>query len=72
MQELAGVAAAQPPQATDGDLALAHELFAVLATIGDEGPTLIAIDDLHWSDAASLEFVLYLLGRSTSWRWRLC
>ena len=63
VQELAGVAAAAPGQAADGDLALAHGLFTVLATIDDGRPVLIAIDDLHWSDGASLEFVLYLLRR---------
>ncbi len=44
-----------------GDLAISHGLFAILAE--DERPALIAIDDLHWSDPASLEFVLYMLHR---------
>ncbi|MFL5822313.1 MAG: ATP-binding protein [Solirubrobacteraceae bacterium] len=45
------------------DLALSHALFALLADSLETGPGLLAIDDLHWADAASLEFVLYLLQR---------
>lgn len=52
-------------QAADArnDLAISHALFALLAEALETGPGLLAIDDLHWSDAASLEFVLYLLQR---------
>jgi DNA-binding CsgD family transcriptional regulator len=49
--------------ATEGDLALSHWLFTLIATVDEKRPALIAIDDLHWCDAASLEFVLYLLHR---------
>jgi DNA-binding CsgD family transcriptional regulator/tetratricopeptide (TPR) repeat protein len=48
---------------TTGDLALAHAIFTLVATADERRPALIAVDDLHWSDAASLEFVLYLLHR---------
>src|SRR5947209_19648294 len=45
------------------DLTLSHALFTLLATADDARPALIAVDDLHWSDVASLQFVLYLLHR---------
>jgi DNA-binding CsgD family transcriptional regulator len=38
-------------------------LFELLAMMMQSGAALIALDDLHWCDAASLEFVLYLLHR---------
>ena len=40
-----------------------HGLFWVLSNLAETGPVLIAIDDLHWADRASLRFVLYLLQR---------
>ena len=49
--------------APGSDLALSHGLFTILATAEESRPALIAIDDLHWSDPASLEFVLYMLQR---------
>src|SRR5947209_17763168 len=33
------------------------------ATLDESRPAVVAIDDLHWCDLASLEFVLYLLHR---------
>jgi DNA-binding CsgD family transcriptional regulator len=40
-----------------------HGLFRLLANLTESGAVLIAIDDLHWADRASLRLVLYLLGR---------
>ena len=45
------------------NIALSHALFTVLAATEDRRPGLVALDDLHWCDAASLEFVLYLVHR---------
>ncbi len=45
------------------DMAVSHALFALLAAALETDPALLAIDDLHWCDAASLEFLLYLLHR---------
>jgi DNA-binding CsgD family transcriptional regulator len=45
------------------DPGLVHGIFSVLATIDETRPALVAIDDLHWCDSASLELVLYLLHR---------
>ena len=42
---------------------LAHGLFRLLANLAESGPVLIAIDDVHWADRASLRLILYLLGR---------
>lgn len=63
VREMAGIAGGAQPNGADGDLALAHGLFTALATADGGRPALIAIDDLHWSDSASLELVLYLLRR---------
>ena len=46
-----------------GDLTVSHGLFTVMAGAAETRPTLLAIDDLHWADTASLEFVLYVLHR---------
>jgi DNA-binding CsgD family transcriptional regulator len=45
------------------DPGLVHGIFSVLATMDETRPALVAIDDLHWCDSASLELVLYLLHR---------
>ena len=45
------------------DLTMSHGLFTVMAGAAETRPTLLAIDDLHWCDVASLEFVLYVLHR---------
>lgn len=37
-----------------------YGLFWMLAVLADGGPLVLAIDDAHWSDAASLRFVHYL------------
>ncbi len=47
----------------DDQLAVSHGVFSVLASAVERGPALLAIDDLHWADSASLELVLYLLHR---------
>jgi DNA-binding CsgD family transcriptional regulator len=50
------------PAARD-ELAVAHGLFTLLATVTEKKPALICVDDLHWSDHASLNVILYLLNR---------
>jgi DNA-binding CsgD family transcriptional regulator len=45
------------------DLAVSHALFSLVADALESGPGLLTIDDLHWTDPASLEFILYLLQR---------
>jgi DNA-binding NarL/FixJ family response regulator len=40
-----------------------HGLFWLAANLASETPLLLAIDDLHWCDLASLEFVTFLQRR---------
>jgi DNA-binding CsgD family transcriptional regulator len=37
-----------------------YGLFWMVATLAEGGPLVLAIDDAHWADAASLRFVSYL------------
>lgn len=47
-----------------------HRLFAVLATfflhLSTQAPVLLIIEDVHWSDETSLDFLHYLARRSAS------
>jgi class 3 adenylate cyclase/tetratricopeptide (TPR) repeat protein len=49
-----------------------HRLFDVLidiiAYVAAQQPTFIAIEDLHWADRETLEFLALLVERSTRWR----
>lgn len=50
-----------PVPADAGDQPTLHEAIrAALATLSDERPTAIVIDDLHWADNATLDVVLSL------------
>jgi hypothetical protein len=66
---LSGTAAAaarvfEPPEderaAGDPSFGILYGLYWVTANIAAERPLLLAIDDLHWCDRASLRFVAYL------------
>jgi DNA-binding CsgD family transcriptional regulator len=48
-----------------GDVSFAslHGLYWLTVNAAGEAPLAIAIDDLHWSDAASLRFLAYLVRR---------
>src|SRR5918994_2007609 len=56
-----------PPDdsAHTGDVSygILHGLFRLTANIAADGPLLLAVDDLHWCDRASLRFVVYLAPR---------
>ena len=56
-----------PPDegAPGGDVSygVLHALFGLVANIAADGPLLLAIDDLHWCDRASVRFVAYLSSR---------
>jgi DNA-binding CsgD family transcriptional regulator/tetratricopeptide (TPR) repeat protein len=62
----ADVPAAQPAASLEPE-AEKRRLFEVLANFflrqAEAGPLLIIVEDLHWSDQASLEFLLYLVRR---------
>ena len=63
VRSLAGTGEDLPEPGDTGDLTLSHGLFTVMAGAAETRATLLAIDDLHCCDAASLEFVLYVLHR---------
>jgi len=63
VRSLAGAGENLPEDDDAGDLTLSHGLFTVMAGAAETRPTLLALDDLHWCDVASLEFVLYVLHR---------
>jgi DNA-binding CsgD family transcriptional regulator len=42
---------------------LLHGLYWVLANLADEGPLLLVVDDLHWADSSSREFLSFLSPR---------
>jgi len=62
MEDAAGAA---PSAAAVGDppFAVVHGLYWLAVNASEAGPVLVAIDDLHWADQASLRFVLYLADR---------
>ena len=47
----------------DVSYGILHGLFWLTANIAADGPLLLTVDDLHWSDRASLRFVAYLARR---------
>ena len=52
----------QPPDHLGHD-GLLHGLFWLTANMAERAPLLLAVDDLHWCDEASLRFLRYLLPR---------
>ncbi|HTF50419.1 MAG TPA: AAA family ATPase [Pseudonocardia sp.] len=40
-----------------------HGLFWMTVNLAERGPLLLAVDDAHWADDASLRFLVYLLRR---------
>lgn len=47
----------------DPSFAVLHGLYWLTANLAERGPLLIAVDDAHWADPASLRFLVYLAGR---------
>ena len=58
--EGAGVQTGGP---ADRGHAINHGLLWCVANLAERGPLLLALDDVHWFDAPSLRFVLYLARR---------
>jgi DNA-binding CsgD family transcriptional regulator len=56
--ELHGVAATEDPQL--GTTALFEQLLGVLERLGDRIPTLLVLEDLHWSDRSTRDLFVYL------------
>jgi DNA-binding CsgD family transcriptional regulator len=64
--KLDGGLASAPSSASpslDPSFAVLHGLFWLTSNLAERTPLLIAVDDAHWSDAASLRFLVYLAGR---------
>jgi predicted ATPase len=53
--------AAEP--AADASLATLHGLYWLTANVAAQRPLLLAVDDLHWCDPASLRWLAYLAAR---------
>lgn len=51
--------------ALDAASATEHGLYWLIAGLAADGPLLVAVDDAHWADAASLRWLLYLARRVT-------
>lgn len=51
-------------EARDGEgLAVQHGLYWLTSNLAERGPVIIAVDDAHWADEASLRYVAYLARR---------
>ncbi|MET0510135.1 MAG: AAA family ATPase [Thermoleophilaceae bacterium] len=49
--------------AADSAFSMLHGLYWLLNNLADEGPLVLCVDDLHWSDTESLRFLNYLAPR---------
>ena len=56
-------AVANQPGSTDASFAMLHGLYWLAANVAFQRPTVLAIDDLHWSDSPSLRWLCYLARR---------
>jgi DNA-binding CsgD family transcriptional regulator/tetratricopeptide (TPR) repeat protein len=69
-QVLAGAAAARPAlglgygdKQDQDSFAVLHDLYWVTATLAEREPLLLSIDDAHWADATSLDYLGFMLPR---------
>lgn len=53
----------QAPARSDSAFSMSHGLYWLLNNITDEGPVVVAVDDLQWADVESLRFLNYLAPR---------
>jgi DNA-binding CsgD family transcriptional regulator len=60
--ELVSVPSSASPS-LDPSFAALHGLYWLTANLAERSPLLIAVDDAHWADAASLRFLVFLAGR---------
>jgi DNA-binding CsgD family transcriptional regulator len=51
--------------ASDGGFGILHSLYWVTVRLAERGPLVLAVDDAHWADEASLRYLIYLAGRLT-------
>ncbi|WP_412543219.1 AAA family ATPase [Longispora sp. K20-0274] len=62
-QAAAVLGVADPAGGERGDFAILHGLYWLTANLCQDGPMLLCVDDLQWSDAASVRFLAHLLPR---------
>jgi DNA-binding CsgD family transcriptional regulator len=55
--------AAEQSAPTDVSFAVVHGLYWLAANLASQAPLALMVDDLHWADAPSLRFLLYLARR---------
>jgi DNA-binding CsgD family transcriptional regulator len=55
--------ASRPGAAAETSFAMLHGLYWLAANIALRGPVFVAVDDLHWADAPSLRWIVYLTRR---------
>ena len=61
---LFGPTGATPPSRSgDASFSILHGLYWLLSNLADDGPVVVCVDDLHWSDTESLRFLDYLAPR---------
>src|SRR6516225_6713615 len=60
---LEGQADAAQPADSEPPFGVMHGLYWLAVNASEAGPVLVAVDDLHWADQASLRFLLYLADR---------
>jgi len=75
LQAAAGVAASllglpgapaangSPSSSVDPSFAILHGLYWLCANLAAHGPLCLVVDDVHWADAASLRYLVFLLTR---------
>jgi DNA-binding CsgD family transcriptional regulator len=56
-------AQATPTAGEDRSSAVSHGLYWLTANLAERAPLLFAVDDLHWADAPSVRFLLFLTRR---------
>ena len=56
-------AAAATADGADTTRGVLHGLYWLVANLAERGPLLLAVDDVHWADEASLRYLLYLARR---------
>ena len=64
---LAGPILLGVPEALEATpVGILHGLYWLVATLADEAPVLLVVDDAHWADEPSLRFLAYLVRRVES------
>ncbi|HEX4108754.1 MAG TPA: AAA family ATPase [Solirubrobacteraceae bacterium] len=52
-----------PPVGDQHGMSVAHGLYWLTVNLAEQAPLLVAVDDLQWADALSLQFLAYLSNR---------